>query len=132
MTDDPRGNRLLVVDDEPSLGRLVKRIAESVGFETIATQDPTIFAQTARCWHPSVVIVDLNMPGTDGIALLRGLAEDECAAYVVLTSGGAGATLDEACHFGRECGLKMGKSLQKPVRMENLRELLREWSNRAA
>lgn len=58
------GNRLLVVDDDPSVGRLVKRVGESVGFKVIATEDPAVFATTAQHWQPTVIIMDLNMPGT--------------------------------------------------------------------
>ena len=42
------GNRLLVVDADPSVGRLVKRVGESVGFEVIATEDPAVFATTSE------------------------------------------------------------------------------------
>jgi EAL domain-containing protein (putative c-di-GMP-specific phosphodiesterase class I) len=127
MGQDLFGDRLLVVDDEPSIGRLVKRVAESLGFEVVATEDPAVFAKTARQWHPAVIIMDLNIPGTDGIQLLRGLAADKCAAHVVLTSGEDGKVLESAQQLGRERGLNMGKLLQKPVRIETLRELLREF-----
>jgi EAL domain-containing protein (putative c-di-GMP-specific phosphodiesterase class I) len=127
MADDFFGDRLLVVDDEPSIGRLVKRVAESVGFEVVATEDPVVFAKTARQWHPSVIMLDLSIPGTDGIQLLRGLAADKCAAQIVLISGADGKVLEAAQQLGRERGLNMGKLLQKPTRIETLRELLREF-----
>jgi EAL domain-containing protein (putative c-di-GMP-specific phosphodiesterase class I) len=127
MADDFFGDRLLVVDDEPSIGRLVKRVAESVGFEVVATEDPVVFAKTARQWHPSVIMLDLSIPGTDGIQLLRGLAADKCAAHIVLISGADGKVLEAAQQLGRERGLNMGKLLQKPTRIETLRELLREF-----
>jgi EAL domain-containing protein (putative c-di-GMP-specific phosphodiesterase class I)/ActR/RegA family two-component response regulator len=127
MADNLFGNRLLVVDDEPSIGRLVKRVAESVGFEVVATEDPVVFAKTARQWHPSVIMLDLSIPGTDGIQLLRGLAADKCAAHIVLISGADGKVLEAAQQLGRERGLNMGKLLQKPTRIETLRELLREF-----
>jgi EAL domain-containing protein (putative c-di-GMP-specific phosphodiesterase class I) len=127
MADDFFGNRLLVVDDEPSIGRLVKRVAESVGFEVVATEDPVVFARTARQWHPTVIMLDLSIPGTDGIQLLRGLAADKCAAHIVLISGADGKVLEAAQQLGRERGLNMGKLLQKPTRIETLRELLREF-----
>jgi CheY-like chemotaxis protein len=127
MGDDFIGNRLLVVDDEPGIGRLVKRVAESVGFEVVVIEDPMVFAKTAREWDPTVIVLDLNIPGTDGIQMLRTLAEDKCTAHMVLTSGAAGMVLEAAKQFGRECGLNMSKVLQKPVRIETLRELLREF-----
>jgi EAL domain-containing protein (putative c-di-GMP-specific phosphodiesterase class I) len=127
MPDDLFRNRLLVVDDEPSIGRLVKRVAESVGFEVVATEDPSVFSKAARQWHPSVILLDLSIPGTDGIQLLRGLAADKCPAHILLTSGADAKVLEAAQQLGRDRGLNMGKMIQKPVRIETLRELLREF-----
>jgi EAL domain-containing protein (putative c-di-GMP-specific phosphodiesterase class I) len=125
--DDLFAHRLLVVDDEPSIGRLVTRVAESLGFEVVATEDPAVFAKAARRWRPDVIVLDLNIPGTDGIQLLRGLAADKCAAHVVLTSGEDGKVLESAQQLGQERGLNMSKLLPKPVRIETLRDLLREF-----
>src|SRR4029077_11100395 len=72
---------------EPALGQIVKRVAEACGFEVIVTNDPSAFTQAARRWHPTVIMLDLKMPGTDGVQLLRSLAADNCTAHVVLTSG---------------------------------------------
>ena len=124
MDRDPFGNRLLVIDDEPNLGRLVKRVAENLGFEVVSTEDPAVFARTARQWHPAVIVLDLNIPGTDGVQLLRGLAADKCAAHVLLTSGEDHKVLEAAHELGRERGLNMGPLLPKPIRIETLRKLL--------
>ena len=124
MYVEPLGHRLLVVDDEAAIGRIVKRVAESVGFEVIATEDPAVFARTARQWHPTVVFLDLNIPGTDGIQLLRGLAADKCSAHVLLMSGADGKILEAAQQLGRERGLKMDGVVPKPIRLEGLRDLL--------
>jgi DNA-binding response OmpR family regulator len=131
MTDAPSGNRLLVVDDDRGIGRLVKRVAEGVGFEVVVTEDPNVFAKTGRQWHPTVIILDLNIPGTDGVQLLHTLAEDKCAAHIVLSSGADGKVMEAALRVGGECGLKMGPVLQKPMRIETLRGLLREFQVRA-
>ena len=56
----------------------------------IVTEDPAVFAKTARQWDPSVIMLDLNIPDTDGIQLLRALAADKCAAHAVLASGADG------------------------------------------
>jgi CheY-like chemotaxis protein len=128
VVDNLFRNRLLVVDDEPSIGRLAKRVAESVGFEVVATEDPLVFAKVARQWHPSVILLDLSMPGTDGIQLLRGLAADKCAAQILLTSGADAKVLEVAQQLGRDRGLNMSKMIQKPIRIETLRELLREFN----
>jgi len=96
QSDVPLGNRLLVVDDEPSIGRLVSKLAEGMGFEVVVTEDPAVFAKAAREWHPSVINLDLKLPGTDGIELLRGLAADNCLAQIVLTSAADDKVLEVA------------------------------------
>jgi EAL domain-containing protein (putative c-di-GMP-specific phosphodiesterase class I)/AmiR/NasT family two-component response regulator len=118
------GNRLLLVDDEPAFGRLVKGIAQDCGFEVVITDDPRRFTKTARSWNPTVIVMDLKMPGIDGIQLLRALAADQCVAHVIIASGSDQKVLDSAMQLGHERGLKMSGLLPKPVRLEILREML--------
>ena len=124
MADDLFGDRLLMIDDEPAFGQIVKRVAEASGFEVVVTQDPAVFMNAARLWHPTVIILDLKMPGVDGIQLLRTLAGDKCPAHVVLSSGADRRVLDCAMQIGRERGLNMGEALPKPVRVNSLRKRL--------
>ena len=124
MADELFGDRLLVIDDERPFGQTVKRVAEASGFEVVATDDPSVFINAVRLWHPTVIMLDLMMPGTDGIQLLRALAADNCPAHVVLTSGADGKVLDSALQLGRERGLKMSEALPKPMRIQSLRERL--------
>ncbi len=124
MADDLFGDRLLMIDDEPAFGQIVKRVAEACEFEVVVTQAPSAFTNAVRLWHPTVIILDLKMPGIDGIQLLRTLAADNCPAHVVLSSGADAKVLESAMQLGRERGLNMGEALPKPVRVESLRERL--------
>jgi EAL domain-containing protein (putative c-di-GMP-specific phosphodiesterase class I) len=124
MPANPIGDRLLIVDDEPGFANVVKRVAEGVGFEVVVAEDPEGFIKTARYWRPAVIILDLRMPGRDGVEVLRSLAADDCAATVVLVSGEDAKTLEASAALGRERGLKMSSVLPKPFRMEALRQLL--------
>ena len=126
MKDDLFGDRLLVIDDEPALGSSIKRVAQGCGFEVVVTEDATAFTNAARQWHPTVIMLDLKMPGCDGIELLRALAADKCPAHIVLSSGADAKVLDAAMQLGRERGLNMGETLPKPMRAETLRERLSE------
>lgn len=117
-------SRLLLIDDEEGFRRLMARVAQSVGFEVITTADPAQFVNTARSWHPAVIVMDLMMPGIDGIQLLRDLAADDCASHVVLASGVDAKVLEVAETLGRERGLRMSGTLVKPVRIEAVRNLL--------
>jgi EAL domain-containing protein (putative c-di-GMP-specific phosphodiesterase class I) len=124
MGDDIFSNRLLVVDDDPGIGRLIKRVAEGSGFDVVVREDPRVLGKTARSWHPAIIIIDLQMPGVDGIELLRDLAADRSSAQVILASGVDGKVLESALQLGRERGLSMAGMLEKPIRLETLRELL--------
>jgi EAL domain-containing protein (putative c-di-GMP-specific phosphodiesterase class I) len=124
MNEVAFGDRLLAVDDEPAIGRLIRKAAQGTGFEVVVTDSPETFSRTARYWHPTVILLDLRMPGTDGIQLLRMLAADKCAAHVVVVSGSDGKVMDSAMRLGHERGLNMSGMLQKPIRLEDLRAML--------
>jgi EAL domain-containing protein (putative c-di-GMP-specific phosphodiesterase class I) len=127
MSNDLFGDRLLMIDDEPALGQIVKRVAKACGFEVIVTDDPAAFTRAAREWHPSVIMLDLKMPGTDGVQLLRSLAADNCTAHVVLTSGSDTKIVESAMRLGRDRGLNMSEALPKPMRVERLKTRLAEF-----
>jgi EAL domain-containing protein (putative c-di-GMP-specific phosphodiesterase class I) len=124
MIDPPPGNRLLIVDDEQAFATLIRRAAEQVGFEVKVADDARTFLTMVRCWRPTLVILDLRMPDMDGIQLLRALAADKFAGQVIVGSGTDQRVLDTAMRLGHERGLLMGGTLQKPVRIELLQDLL--------
>ena len=123
MGDYIFSNRLLVVDDDPGTGHLIRRVAEGSGFDVVVPGDPHALRRAARSWHSAIIIMNLQMPDVDGIELLRDLAADESGAKVVLTSGVDGKVLESALQLGRQRGLNVVGMLQKPFRVETLREL---------
>lgn len=124
MADQIVSGRLLVVDDDRAFGRLMARAAEPCGYEVTVTDDPRTVTSLMRTWCPGVIVLDLQIPGTDGIELLRQLAADKCTAHVILASGVDERTLDAAQQLGRERGLTMAGTLAKPVDLRGLRALL--------
>lgn len=124
MSDVQLGNRLLVIDDELPIGRIVQKIAERCDYEVVVTDDPNVFLKQARLWRPTVIVMDLKMPNVDGIQLLRGLASDKCDANVVISSGSDPRILEAAVRLGQERGLTMSGMMPKPIRAETLRDML--------
>jgi EAL domain-containing protein (putative c-di-GMP-specific phosphodiesterase class I) len=124
MSDSALGLRLLMIDDDLAFCRLIKRVAEPHGFEVIVTDDPANFKRTAQTWNPTLIFVDLQMPGKDGIELLRDLALNKCTAPIVLASGLDLRILDSAMRLGAERGLKMDGVLQKPVPLQDINDLI--------
>jgi DNA-binding response OmpR family regulator len=78
--------RALVVDDEPSLVRVVAAYLEREGFEVATAPDGTQALATARAQAPDVVVLDVVMPGLDGIEVCRQLRTFSDAYVIMLTA----------------------------------------------
>jgi CheY-like chemotaxis protein len=118
------GNSLFVVDDEPAICTLIQRIAEGCGYPVAVTSDPAIFKQQFRAVAPSVICLDLAMPGSDGIEVLRFLATQDCRVQLLIISGYQSAMVQMSVRLGEALGLEIAGVLSKPIRITELRNLL--------
>ena len=118
------GDRLLIVDEDVEFRTLARRVAEALGYDTLLTGDAKVFKEEVRSWHPSVVIIDLNPTGIDGIELLRELGEMRIAARIVIASGVDAKILDTVGCLAAERGLSVAATLQKPVGADALGQVL--------
>lgn len=119
------GRRALIVDDNPSVGTTVARVARRCGYDTIVTDDAGDFLARAETWKPTLVIIDLVMPDVDGIELIRHLGKRKSPARVMLISGFDARVLEVAQQLGEAYGLAMMSSLRKPFRADELAGMLR-------
>ena len=116
--------RLLLIDDEPQLADFVANAADLCGYAPqVAEGDDDFCAEFLR-HRPAVVALDLGMPGSDGIELLRFLADRQFAGPVLIISGFDRRVLDSAFRLGEALGLRMVGPLEKPTRLEDLEALL--------
>ena len=118
--------RLLLVDDEPALAEFVANAARGCGFEAILISDDEQFQREFRKDRPDAAVLDLGMPGMDGVELLRFLADEEFRSPVLIISGFDRRVLDSAFRLGEALGLTMIGPLEKPVRLQKLETLLTE------
>ena len=116
--------RLLIVDDEADFAAFVSRVATECGYESVAVADAGAVSDHLASWRPDLIILDLQMPGTDGIQLLRELARTAAKVKVLLASGVDERVLDTARQLGTEAGLEIVGALLKPVRAVALRRQL--------
>ena len=121
-----RQPRLLVIDDEPALAEYVANVARDCGFLPILTADDHGFRSAFRSERPDIVVLDLGMPGMDGVELLRFLADEDNRAPVLIVSGFDRRVLESAFRLGEALGLEMIGPLEKPVRAHELERLLKE------
>ena len=85
--DDGSPNRLFVVDDDIDALDFVERVASGLGYRVATATTAERLLESLTSFDPTLIIVDLQMPGTDGIALLRELGRRCCRTPVVIASG---------------------------------------------
>lgn len=79
------GARILVIDDEPEIGRVVHAGLGSVGFAVEWAANATEGMERVAQWHPDVVILDLALPDVDGLEVCRELRTWSQVPIIVLS-----------------------------------------------
>jgi EAL domain-containing protein (putative c-di-GMP-specific phosphodiesterase class I)/ActR/RegA family two-component response regulator len=119
-------NRILIVDDEADMRAYFRDIAEEMGYLVEECGDYETFAAVYSEFGPTVILLDLSMPGRDGIEFLRELDKRKCSAPILLTSGQDERVLATAQRLGEMLSLSMRGVLQKPVSVIDLETALEE------
>jgi two-component system, OmpR family, alkaline phosphatase synthesis response regulator PhoP len=78
--------RILVIDDEPSIVKLVSAYLKPEGYEVHTAADGTTGLKAARAFRPDIVILDIMLPGMDGLELLQHLRRESQAYVILLTA----------------------------------------------
>jgi DNA-binding response OmpR family regulator len=86
MTDERPQGTVVVVDDEPMVREVVTRYLERDGFEVFPVGDGTEAIAAVRDRVPDLVVLDLMLPGTHGLAVLGELRESGDVPVIVLTA----------------------------------------------
>ena len=101
---------VLVVDDDAELGRLLSGVLVSNGFRVSVAANGKAMARTLRAAQIDLIILDIMMPGEDGLSLCRRLRANGTIPIIMLTARGS--------EIDRVVGLEMGADdyLTKPDR----------------
>src|SRR4030043_353609 len=94
------GKKVLVVDDDGKTVELVKLFLNRDGYRVLTAYDGTETLRLARESHPDLIVLDLMLPGLDGLEVCRRLREESDVPIIMLT---ARTTEDD-----RLAGLELG------------------------
>jgi CheY-like chemotaxis protein len=81
-------NRVLIIDDEPFVREALKRVLEGDGVSVDTAADANSALAQLRAQPADLVIIDVIMPGMDGVQLIRQLRADYPGVRIVAISGG--------------------------------------------
>jgi two-component system KDP operon response regulator KdpE len=118
--------RILVVDDEPQITRVLRRSLTSHGYDVRVAADGLAALQTFGDWPPDLVVTDLSMPQTDGLQLCRNLRAISQVPVIVLSVRGEEKTKVQALDAGAD------DYVTKPFGMDELLARIRAALRRAA
>lgn len=122
--------RILVLDDETFMLKLLSHTLATQGFTRVTTCDN---GQSALAWvdhpdsPPNLILCDLNMPGMDGVEFVRKLVEHRYAGSLILVSGEDERVMKTAEKLVKAHGITVLGHLKKPVTPEGLTEMLETW-----
>ncbi len=106
--------RILVVDDEPQITRVLRTALTGSGYEVRTAEDGHAGLRSAREWQPDLVITDVSMPNMTGIELCGQLRAESEIPIIVLSVKGEERTKVEALDAGAD------DYVTKPIGMDEL------------
>jgi two-component system alkaline phosphatase synthesis response regulator PhoP len=78
--------KILIIEDEPQIVRTLRLYLEQAGFTTAAIYDGTQAIPAYRQERPDLVLLDLNLPGQDGIDVCRALRRESAVPIIMVTA----------------------------------------------
>ena len=102
MTTATDRSRVLVVDDEPQITRVLKTVLSSQGYQVRTAAEGESALSSLDEWRPELVITDLYMPRMDGVELCRRIRAVSSVPIIVLSVKGEERTKVEALDSGAD------------------------------
>ena len=122
-------NRLLIVDDEVGITRVIESAARELGFESLAIHETEQFEKALQTIRPTVIFLDISMPTRDGMELIACLSAWNYPGRVVIMSGHP-LYLKMSSLIADARGLRLAYLLTKPFRKQQILDLLLDLAER--
>ena len=92
--------RILVLDDDPETLRYTRSVLSDAGYAPVVTSDPAGLSRVIRSERPSLVLLDLMLPRTDGIELMKRVPELDEIPVIFISAYGRDETIARALESG--------------------------------
>ena len=92
--------RILAVDDDPQALRYVREAVSSSGYQPVVTADPKDVARLMAEAKPDLVLLDLMLPGTDGVELMQDVIAETGVPVIFLSAYGQEGNITRALDMG--------------------------------
>ncbi len=103
--------KLLIVDDNPAVRRLLKSIVGNLAEEIYECKDGIEALAAYRSYHPGFVLMDIAMKQVDGIAATKQIVQSDPAARVIIVTNYDETDLREAAQQAGACGYVLKENL---------------------
>jgi len=117
------GEVILIVEDNEKNRILARDMLESRGYETLETTTGEEGIRLAREHQPALVLLDIHLPGIDGIETFRRLRADPATAAIPVIAVTASAMPDDQAHL-KEVGFD--RYLSKPINIKLFLEAVKD------
>ncbi len=125
MDKNKNRTKILMVEDEPAFLRMMKKRLEYEGYRVVTAQNGLDGLSTARTENPSLIILDIMLPGMDGLKVCRMIKSDNNLRNIpvaMLTS----RDLEEDAETAKRCGANafIVKTTRTEVVIDIIKKLL--------
>ncbi len=117
-------NKVLIVDDDPSMTATIQRIVKREGFETLIANNGFEAGTALTTFQPHIVTLDLKMPGVDGFQVIKHMRETlKVKTQILVISAASKQDLQKAV----TCGAN--QAIAKPFDNEELLSIIKSLSD---
>jgi DNA-binding response OmpR family regulator len=120
------GDKILIIDDDPGIGEMLKTLLEFNGYEVLVSDKPLQAKDTIMQYRPDVILLDVRLSGVDGTEVCAGFKQDEEIKDVPVLMMSALTGADKTCKNAGADGF-----ISKPFEMEDLLEKIENQLSKA-
>lgn len=125
---DVRLSLILVIDDEPAIRDVLRRMLERAGHEVLVAANGNVGLDLFRRQGADLVVTDVIMPEREGVETMREIKRIDPRAKVIVISGGGSIGADDFLHLAERLGADrtLAKPIDRAALMAAVDELLAE------